>query len=117
MSLYLYRFLELFSIIGDGTPENPGGDFGMSVWIDADDMIQARNWGKRVLEEFVRERFRQSDPDLDPSRYEGDIVEDAVYEVGRTPLCKVGEIPSWPEPWKHDRASGPPRRVSLRRLE
>ena len=112
MALYLYRFIELLSFIGDGTPENPGGDFGMCVWIDADDVDQARKWGKRVLKEFVRERFRQSHPDLDPTRYAGDVVEDAVYEAGRTPVCKIGEIPRWTEPWKNDRASGPPRKVS-----
>jgi hypothetical protein len=30
MQRFLFHFLELFSFIGDGTPENPGGDFGMS---------------------------------------------------------------------------------------
>lgn len=113
---YMYTFVELFSYMGDGTPQNPGGDFMMCVLIDADDVGQARWWGKRVLEEFVRERFSQSDPDVDPSRYEGEVAEVAeMLQLGTNddiPVCKVGEIPRWTEPWKHCRASGAPRRLS-----
>lgn len=35
MALYLYSYLNLFEYIGSGTPEDPGTDFGMSVWIEA----------------------------------------------------------------------------------
>jgi hypothetical protein len=115
MPRYLYEFIELLSYIGDGTPQNPGGDFTMCVWIDADDVEQARSWGRQILHQFVRERFRHSDPDVDPTGYEGEIVEDAALLESRKreaiPVCKVGEIPQWTEPWKNFRASGPPRRI------
>lgn len=35
MPRYLFSYLELFSFIGDGTPQNPGGDFSMHCWIEA----------------------------------------------------------------------------------
>jgi hypothetical protein len=29
MPRFLFQYLQLFSFLGAGTPENPGGDFGM----------------------------------------------------------------------------------------
>ena len=89
----------------------------MSVWIEAEDEQQARAWGKRILEEFVRQRFRFSNHKVDPTEFEGELETDPeVEEVskGRTiPTCRLGEIPNWEEPWKNDAAIGPPRVVPL----
>jgi hypothetical protein len=111
MPRFLYRYMELLSVIGAGTPEDPGGDFGMSVWIDAANALEASAWGKRVLEDYVRARYRYSDPDIDPAQFEGEIITDIEsinYATDRGyPVCKVGQIPLWSEPWRHDNA---PRR-------
>ena len=89
----------------------------MLVWLDASDVEEARRWGKRVLEEFVHARFRYAKPEVDATVYEGEIDEDARFvegtELAKIPVCKVGEVPNWPEPWRHCRASGPPRRMDV----
>lgn len=112
MGRYLYTVIGLLSYMGDGTPENPGGDFGMSVWIEAPDEETASRWGKRVLEEFVRQRFRFSRNKADPAAYEGQIETSQEmidwHSKREIPVCRVGEIPNWPAPWEHDGASGPP---------
>jgi hypothetical protein len=87
----------------------------MSVWVEADDESAAWLWGRRILREFVRERFRYCGDEIDPSAFDGDIETDpeileASEGVG-IPVCKTGEIPNWPEPWKNDHASGPHRLV------
>ena len=41
----LFQYMELFSVIGAGTPENPGGDFGVNCWIEAPDKGAALEWG------------------------------------------------------------------------
>src|SRR4051812_33820050 len=103
MPRFLYQYIELFGYMGAGTPDDPGSDFGMCVWIDAPTEDEARGWGKRVLEDYVRARYAQSDPDLDPTRFEGDIVHDRCQleqaEAEGYPQCEVGQTPEWSEPW------------------
>lgn len=116
MPRFLYWYLELFSYLGAGAPDDPGGDFDMAVWIDADDEQQARAWGKRVLDSYVCERFSRSGTPMDTSRMHGYIQTRPnvlkQFQNAEVPGCKVGEIPRWPEPWKDRRASGTPRMAS-----
>jgi len=58
MPRYLYTFLELFGYLGRGTSDDPGTDFGMSVWIDAPDEEAAFLWGNHLLEDYRRARYR-----------------------------------------------------------
>jgi hypothetical protein len=112
MPRYLYRYIRLFGYIGSGTPEDPGTDFGMSVWIDAPDEEAALDWGRRVLADYARARHRHdgSGGDIGPGEIEGWIERDEVAlgrAEGRYPACKVGEIPTWHAPWRLDNAEPP----------
>lgn len=105
MPHYLYTYIHLFGYIGAGTPEDPGTDFGMSVWIDAPDEDAARCWGKVVLDDYVHARFQHSeDAGIDAAWGEGWIEKDDQTlkraEGFDYPLCQVGQIPAWAEPWK-----------------
>jgi len=60
LALYLYSYLNLFGYIGSGTPEDPGTDFGMSVWIEAPDEQAALDWGHVVLADYVRARAKNA---------------------------------------------------------
>jgi hypothetical protein len=107
--LYLYSYLNLFGYMGRGTPEDPGTDFGMSVSIDAPDERAALDWGKLVLADYIRARFRFDSPDedIDSGQVEGWIVRDKSAldrAKGRYPQCQVGEIPSWHDPWQLENA-------------
>jgi len=112
MALYLYTYLNLFGYVGSDTPEDPGGDFGMSVWIEAPDEQAALNWGHLVLGDHIRARHRHdgSAPEIDPGGIEEWIEkDDAVLKgaEGRFPLCRVGEIPVWEAPWRRHNARPP----------
>jgi hypothetical protein len=105
MALYLYSYINLFGYIGSGTPEDPGTDFGMSVWIEAPDEQAALEWGHLVLADYVRARYRHdgSARDVDSGGIEGWIEkgETALKNAeGRFPQCHVGEIPTWQAPWR-----------------
>ncbi len=130
MPRYLYTFLELFGYLGRGTPDDPGTDFGMSVWIDAPDEDAAFRWGNRLLEDYRQARYRLAPGDEgeegpgpeEPQhrhaarKLEGWIEKDeSVLERARGcgyPECWVGEISEWIEPWRYnnarrDRRDGP----------
>jgi hypothetical protein len=108
MSRFLYSYLELLSYFGEGTPENPGGDFGMYCWIEATDTESALEWGYVLLGQYCKARYTRSTAvhrhDGSPIRA-GEIVEDpeTLQEAQQwnIPSCKVGEIPDWREPWRH----------------
>jgi len=109
---YLYTYLNLFGYIGRGTPEDPGTDFGMSVWIEAPDEQAALGWGRRVLADYVIARYRHEDEGavIEPGAIEGWVEKDegALKRAeGRYPRCRVGEIPNWQSPWRHDNALTP----------
>ncbi|WP_435015807.1 hypothetical protein TA3x_003360 [Tundrisphaera sp. TA3] len=106
MALYLYSYLNLFGFVGSGTPEDPGTDFGMSVWIEAPNEKAALDWGHLVLADYLRARFRHDDPvaGIASNGIEGWIEEDEYARkeaAGKFPCCRVGEIPTWDAPWRH----------------
>src|SRR4051812_25107360 len=99
MRLFVFYFLELFSYMGCGTPEDPGGDFTLQCIIEAEDERAALEWGWAVLGDYRRARFQYSGPAQDgkPVR-QGEIDKEADPSVLlRTdpafPKCRVGEFP------------------------
>jgi hypothetical protein len=108
MQRFLFEFIELFSFLGAGTPENPGGDFTMYCWIDAPDRDAALRWGHVLLGGYCRARYARA---ADGSRHDGSpLRKGAIVEVPellaralgwRIPTCQVGELPRWHEPWRH----------------
>ncbi len=107
MQRFLFQYLELLSVLGAGTPENPGGDFDMNCWIEAPDKKTALEWGHVLLGDYCKARYANS---ADGHRHdgspivEGEIVEDPelIAEAGhwKIPSCRIGEIPEWHEPWR-----------------
>lgn len=108
MPKFLFKYHELFSVLGNGTPENPGGDFGMYCWIEAPDADAALEWGYVLLGDYYKQRFAQT-PEADhydgaPLR-EGEIETDQEFldelvNKYKIPECQVGTIPDWNEPWR-----------------
>jgi len=94
--------------MGSATPEDPGTDFGMCVWIEAPDEATAQSWGKVILTDYVRARFQDSEVAGLPFSEEGWIEKDEKQlEEARLcdyPVCRLGEIPTWHEPWKRHNA-------------
>jgi hypothetical protein len=108
MQKYLYNFHEMFSVLGHGTPENPGGDFSLYCWIEAPDENSALQWGHSLLGDYYRQRFARTDDadsfDGAPIR-KGEIERDPETIARLTskytfPSCDIGEIPTWREPWR-----------------
>ena len=107
MPLFLYYFLELFSYTGAGTPEDPGGDFQMSCWIEAPDQLAALEWGYVLLGDYCRARVEHVGDDAaydgSPIR-RGEIIEDtktlAEAADWKIPICRIGELPAWDRPWR-----------------
>jgi hypothetical protein len=107
MQHFLFQYLEMLSFLGAGTPENPGGDFSMFCWIEAPDKESASEWGYVLLGDYLKARYANSADghrhDGSPIR-EGEIIEDpltiAAAEQWNIPLCLVGEVPEWREPWR-----------------
>ena len=101
MRRFKYSYLELFSYMGF-TPEDPGGDFGISFWIDAPTAAEAERWGKVALAAYVRLRYRFATDPPDPASLQGQLDEDAVCSEatnGTEMVCKVGELATWEDPW------------------
>lgn len=107
MPRFLFQYLELFSFIGAGTPENPGGDFEMNCWIDSPDKNVALEWGHVLLGDYFKARYANS---ADGCRHDGspikrgEIVDDPRILAAAThwsiPACRIGEIPEWRKPWR-----------------
>ena len=108
LNRYLYNFLEMFSSLGHGTPESPGGDFSMYCWIEASSKDEALNWGHVLLGDYYKHRFAHSD---DASHHSGQSIErgeiltdeEAIHELKNNytiPECRVGEFPVWDRPWR-----------------
>lgn len=81
MPLYLCTYLNLFGYIGSGTPEDPGSDFSMSVWIDAPDEQAALDWGRLVLADDIRARYQHEGADIEPEGTEGSVEADVEPDV------------------------------------
>ena len=112
MPLYLYRYTNLFGAIGAGTPEDPGTDFMMSVWIEALDEQAALDRGHVLLADYVRARHRHEDPgfDIAPGVLKGWLEADSrvlAEAADAYPRCRVGEIPAWEAPWRHSNTRKP----------
>ena len=108
MPRFLYSYFQLLSYMGSGTPEDPGGDFSMSVWIDAPDEHAALVWGYRLLGDYYRARFQHAE---DASHCDGRPIEEGYIEkdpevlaraqaVYDYPAGRVNEVPNWREPWR-----------------
>ena len=108
MPRYLFSYLELFSFMGDGTPQNPGGDFSMHCWIEATTAEEALKWGHVLLGDYHQKRFAHCDYG---EGYDGSPIIDGEIETDEEilasfarkyvfPECKVGEIPVWEAPWR-----------------
>jgi hypothetical protein len=107
MARFLFHYMEMFSVIGAGTPENPGGDFDMYCWIAAPHKESALEWGYVLLGDYFQARYTHS---VDGHRHdgspvrEGEITEDpeilARAEQWNIPSCEVGSVPKWREPWR-----------------
>ena len=108
LSHYLYKFHEMFSVLGDGTPENPGGDFGMYCWIQAADKTEALSWGHVLLGDYYKHRFSRTDAaeTYDGSPIQRGEIESDLETIERLrqsysiPECEVGVIPDWDRPWR-----------------
>ena len=106
MPRFLFEYIQLLSYMGSGTPEDPGGDFGMRCWIEAPDEAAALKWGHVLLGDYYRARFAHSD---NARSFDGSPVEDGwivnddrllADDPPHVPSCRVGEIPVWHEPWR-----------------
>jgi hypothetical protein len=108
MPRFLFDYVELLSYLGDGTPENPGGDFGMCCWIEAASELEALEWGYVLLGNYYQARFARSP---DSANYDGSPIREGQIETDPEqlawaqeqpgfPVCRVGEIPNWQEPWR-----------------
>jgi len=94
-------------MLGAGTPDDPGGDFSMFCWIEADSPEAALNWGYRILGDYYRQRFAFSDS---ADIYKGDPIEEGEIETDENvindamtwglPTCRVGQCPEWDRPWR-----------------
>jgi hypothetical protein len=107
MQRFLFQYIQLFSFIGAGTPEEPGGDFDMHCWIEAPDKAAALEWGFILLGDYCKARYAYS---ADGHRHDGSPIQDGeiVEDPGALaaavhwgiPACSVGEVPKWREPWR-----------------
>ncbi|MEZ6045239.1 MAG: hypothetical protein R3C11_06580 [Planctomycetaceae bacterium] len=114
MSNYLFRYLQLFSYLGRGTPEDPGGDFEMCCWIKAPDEESALAWGQVLLQDYYRKRFsRSADPIPEGATVpiKGDILSNREelqhYANCIIPGTQLNEIPDWKAPWKNSNVEYP----------
>jgi hypothetical protein len=107
MQRFLFQYLELLSFLGAATPENPGGDFDMSCWMEAPDKRAALEWGYVLLGDYCKARYAHATDghwhDGSPIR-QGEIVEDpetiAAAAHWNIPSCRIGELPEWYAPWR-----------------
>lgn len=115
MARHLYRYANFFGYLGSGTPEDPGSDFGMCVWIEAPDERAALDWGRVLLADYTNARHRHdgSGAHYKPGDIEGWIEEDEATirrAEGEYPLSLVGEIPTWDAPWRIHNGRSPTER-------
>ncbi len=107
MQRFLFEYLEMLSVLGAGTPKDPGDDFSMNCWIEAPNKSAALEWGHVLLGAYCRARYAHS---AERHRYNGspirsgEIIEDpeilAAAEEWNIPSCRIGDIPEWSEPWR-----------------
>lgn len=94
-------------MLGAGTPNDPGGDFSMYCWIEAESADEALDWGHKLLGDYYRKRFAHSDSaDL----YNGEPIDEGEIETDQDtindahnwnlPVCRVGQFPNWDRPWR-----------------
>ena len=111
MPHYLYTFIEMFGMIGRGTPDDPGSDYGLVCLIEAPDENQARQWALKVHGDFEIARWMFTDSPSEGRLYrEGEIerVDDVVefVKINDCAICRLGELPNWIEPWRGCEARG-----------
>jgi hypothetical protein len=105
---FLYSFHEMFSVLGMGTPENPGGDFGMYCWIHAPSARAALEWGHVLLGDYYKCRFARTHQ---ASYYDGAPIQRGEIETDaefiaelsseyHIPECDIGHVPQWNAPWR-----------------
>ena len=109
---YHFCFIELLGMLGRGTPDDPGSDYGLFCAIEASTQQETLDWGYHVHGDFARGRTRHTDwcHNGDPIR-DGEIDGEADLDelLASNPnyaVCKVGEYPNWIEPWKNCNADG-----------
>lgn len=108
MPRFLFQYIELFSTLGSGTPECPGGDFDFFCWIDAPDQKTALEWGHVLLGDYYQKRFQHSDEaesfdgrPIAAGEIESDSETIARYETRYDiPISAIGVVPIWEAPWK-----------------
>jgi len=105
MPKFLYEYQCILGVLGAGTPEDPGTDFHMAVWIEADDETEALEWGHVLLRSYNKSRNQFTGSIATGTASDGSITHDErVLEFANTeqyPKCRVGEIPTWNAPWRH----------------
>ena len=99
-------------MLGRGTPDDPGSDYGLVCAIEADTETQALEWGRRVHSDFqiARTMYTKSPSDgrlFRDGEIEGEVdLAELLREDTHYAVCAVGELPDWIEPWRGCKADG-----------
>jgi hypothetical protein len=112
MPHYKYFFIELFGVIGCGTPDDPGSDYCFVCAIEAANTSEALAWGRKVHSDFDIARTMFTDCPSNGKLYrdgeiEGEVdVDELLRADPNYAICSVGQFPNWILPWKSCRADG-----------
>lgn len=112
MPHYQYFFIEMFGIIGRGTRDDPGSDYGLVCAIEAGDTSKALAWGLKVHSDIDIARTMFTDCPSNGELYrDGEIqgevdVDELLQADPKYAICSVGQFPNWIEPWKTCRSDG-----------
>ena len=102
----------MFGVIGGGTPEEPGSDYGFVCAIEAATESEALAWGLEVHSDFDIARTMFTDCPSHGKLYRhGEITGevDTVELLRADPkiaICSIGQFPNWIQPWKSCEADG-----------
>ena len=112
MPHYQYCFIEMFGVIGRGTPEDPGSDYGFVCAIEAANESEALAWGLKVHSDFDIARTMFTDcPSNGELHRDGEIkgevdVDELLRADPKYAICFIGQFPNWIVPWKSCQADG-----------
>jgi len=112
MPYYLYFFIEIFGVIGKGTRDDPGSDYGIVCAIEAPSESEALAWGLKVHSDFDIARTMFTDAPSDGKLYrDGEIkgevnVEELLQADPQYAICSIGQFPNWIQPWNSCQADG-----------
>ncbi|MBL8808622.1 MAG: hypothetical protein JNM43_00480 [Planctomycetaceae bacterium] len=112
MPHYKYRFIEMFGVIGRGTPEDPGSDYCLVCAIEAANESDALAWGLKVHSDFNIARTMFTDCPSNGILYrdgeiDGEVDADELLRSDPTyAICSVGQFPDWIQPWRSCQADG-----------